>query len=62
MSFKKALSHSGEMLNHYRTYYNFIRKHSALNGKTPSEVAGIDLQLGKNKWVGLIRKSMEVVQ
>ncbi len=50
------------MLNHYRTYYNFIRKHSALNGKTPSEVAGIDLQLGKNKWVGLIRKSMEVVQ
>ena len=34
--------------------------HSALNEKTPSEVAGIDLSLGKNKWVGLIEKTLSV--
>lgn len=47
-----------EMLDHYRTYYNFIRGHSALNGKTPSEVANIDLDLGKNKWLGLLEQSL----
>jgi len=31
----------------------------ALNGKTPSEVAEIDLELGQNKWLDLLRKSLE---
>lgn len=39
-----------------RIYYNFIRPHMALNGKTPAEVAGMELELGKNRWYGLIRK------
>lgn len=47
-----------EMLQNYRTYYNFIRPHQALEGKTPSEMAGIDINLGKNKWVGLIEQSI----
>lgn len=33
----------------YRNYYNLIRPHQALNGKTPAQKAGINLELGKNK-------------
>ena len=29
----------------------------ALGGKTPAEMAGIDLNLGDNKWKGLIEKA-----
>jgi len=39
----------------FKTYYNFIRPHQALNGKTPAEVAGIDLKLGKNRWKKIIQ-------
>ncbi len=31
----------------------------ALDGKTPSEMAGLDLNLGDNKWKGLIEKAMQ---
>ncbi len=40
-----------------RIYYNFIRPHMALNGKTPAQKAGIDLRLGDSKWVFLIRNA-----
>jgi transposase-like protein len=40
-----------------RLYYNFLRPHMTLNGKTPAEVAKIDLQLGQNRWESLIRRS-----
>ena len=40
-----------------RNYYNFIRPHQSLNGKTPAEMANIDLDLGKNKWLSLIKKA-----
>jgi len=33
----------------HRIYYNFIRPHMSLDGKTPAEVAGLDLGLGQNK-------------
>jgi len=26
---------------------------------TPAEVAGVDLELGENKWLGLLKKAME---
>jgi len=42
----------------FRTYYNFIRTHQTL-GKTPSEVADIDLQLDRNRWLSLIKKANE---
>jgi transposase-like protein len=45
------------MIDGNRIYYNFIRAHMALNGKTPAEVANINLQLGQNKWLALIRRS-----
>ena len=37
-------------------HYNFCREHSAL-GTTPSEAAGLKLQLGKDKIESLIRIS-----
>jgi transposase-like protein len=40
-----------------RLYYNHIRPHQGLNGKTPAQVAGLELDLGVNKWESLIRKS-----
>ena len=43
----------------FAIYYNFIRPHQALNGKTPAEVAGLDLELDENKWKSLIEKAVE---
>ncbi len=40
----------------FRAYYNFIRLHEALNGKTPAEMA--ELELGKNTWRGLIERAV----
>jgi hypothetical protein len=31
----------------------------ALDNRTPAEEAGLDLNLGDNKWMGLIKKSLE---
>jgi hypothetical protein len=38
-------------------YYNFIRPHQALKGKTPAKAAGIGVD-GENKWIGLLEKSI----
>jgi len=48
-----------ELMNGLRTYYNFVRPHQALNGKTPAEVSGLDLKLGENRWLGLIERAFE---
>jgi len=40
-----------------RIYYNHIRPHQALNGKTPAEASGIHLGLDRNKWQSLIRRA-----
>jgi len=44
-------------LDGQRIYYNQIRPHQGLNGKTPAEAAGLDLNLGNNKWESLIKKA-----
>jgi len=46
-----------DIIEGLRIYYNFIRPHMSLNGKTPAEMAGINLQLEQNRWEDLIRKS-----
>lgn len=40
-------------------YYNFIRPHQALGGKTPAEMAGVGVE-GENKWLKLIRASVKL--
>jgi len=46
-----------ELMEGFRTYYNFIRPHQSLEGKTPAEVSGLDLDLGENKWLSLIKRA-----
>lgn len=48
-----------KIIDGLRIYYNFIRPHQSLGGYTPAEVAGIDLQLDKNKWLSLIKQAIK---
>lgn len=43
-----------KLIDAYRIHYNFIRNHGTI-GKTPSEQAGINLNLGQNKIENLIK-------
>lgn len=42
-------------LNMKRIIHNFVNPHQQLNGKTPAEAAEIDLKLGRNKILDLIK-------
>ena len=44
------------MMDGLRIYYNFIRPHMALDGKTPTQQAKIDVDSSQN-WLALIRKA-----
>jgi hypothetical protein len=46
------------MLPLFVAYYNMIREHQAI-GKTPANAAGINLELGNDKWIGMISKAYE---
>lgn len=46
------------MMDTMRNYYNFRRPHQSLDGKTPAQMANVDPKLGGNKWLSLIRKSI----
>lgn len=35
--------------------HNYVNPHNSLNGKTPAEAAGMHLQIGENKLLGLIQ-------
>lgn len=48
-----------QVIDGFRIYYNFIRPHMALDGKTPAEKAQLDLNLGENKWLSLIKRSLD---
>ena len=48
-----------EVVDGYRIYYNFVRPHMALEGKTPAEVSGLDLGLEGDRWLSLIMQSAE---
>ena len=41
----------------HRLFYNFIKPHMALDGKTPSEKAGIEIE-GDNKWLTLMKTAI----
>jgi putative transposase len=38
-------------------YYNFVRPHMGLKGRTPAEAAGVGVS-GENKWEGLLKRSI----
>jgi len=44
-------------LTAFQIYYNFLRPHMALNGKTPAQAAGINIELPE-RWTSLIRKAL----
>ena len=39
-------------------FYNFVRKHMGLKGLTPAQASNVGFELGRNKWLGLIRKAL----
>jgi len=53
--FKKT---NNNITNGFQIYYNFVRGHQGLNGLTPAQLSGIDLNLNGNRWLGLIDKSI----
>lgn len=40
----------------HQIYHNYVRPHEALDGKTPADACGIEVQ-GKNKWLTLIQNA-----
>ena len=52
-SLKKADS---PILAGCQIYHNYIRPHMALEGRTPSEAAGIEVK-GDDKWITLIENA-----
>lgn len=46
------------MLPLFIAYYNLVREHQAI-GSTPVKAAGVDLNLGNDKWVELIKKAYQ---
>ena len=49
---------STPIIEGHRLYYNFIKPHEALDGRTPSEKAGITIE-GKDKWLTLMHKAIQ---
>jgi transposase-like protein len=49
------------LIDGYQIYHNYIRPHMSLEGKTPSEMAGIKVE-GDNKWITLIQNSRRNLQ
>jgi len=54
----RALKNSDTaILDGQRIYYNHIRPHQGLNGKTPAQAAGLELEFDGNKWLRLIQNA-----
>jgi len=44
------------ILTGYQIFHNYFRPHMGLDGKTPSEACGINIE-GSNKWVTMIQNA-----
>lgn len=55
--FHGSLESAKAIMKGMEIYYNFVRKHQGIDGKTPSEEAIPELALSVNKWLSLIRLS-----
>ena len=51
-------THKSPIVEGQRIYYNFIKPHQALDGKTPAEKTSIRVKEG-NKWIGLLKSSIK---
>jgi len=49
------------IISGYQIYHNYLRPHEALNGKTPADACGIDVE-GEDKWLTLIQNAAHVPQ
>lgn len=49
------------LLKGYQLYHNYVRPHMGLNGKTPAQACGIEIN-GENKWITLIQNSSFKIQ
>ena len=56
------LTSAYKFLEFFRLYYNYIRKHTSLQGKTPAQAAKIELSLGRNRLLSIIRKILHTLQ
>lgn len=45
------------LMDGFRNYYNVLRPHMGINNNTPAEMAGLNLELGRNKIQNLIKQS-----
>jgi hypothetical protein len=45
------------MVDAIKLGYDFTRPHMALEDRTPAEAAGLDLQLGTNRWLSLVKQA-----
>jgi len=48
----KRFERAEELSEGYRIYYNFVKPHLSLNGKTPAEASGLLRENGDNRWLG----------
>ena len=44
------------ILSGYQIYHNYVRPHEGLNGRTPAQACGIEIE-GQNKWITLIQNA-----
>ncbi|MEN2975377.1 MAG: IS6 family transposase [Candidatus Caldarchaeales archaeon] len=51
----KKMEAAERLMDGYRIYYNFVKPHISLNGRTPVETAGVLKYAGENKWLELIQ-------
>jgi len=47
------------LIEGYRIYHNYVRPHMALDGKTPADLAGIQVE-GEDKWLTIIQAASRV--
>jgi transposase-like protein len=57
--FHGSIYSANSIMKGFEIYYNYIRNHLAINGKTPSDLA-TNLQLKGNKWLELINLKEDV--
>ena len=55
--FHGSLESAKSIMKGMEIYYNYVRKHQGIDNKTPQEEAISMLDLGVNKWLGLIKLS-----